>query len=147
MTLPTTSLSSDSLPSHQDIRQTNGTDTLDVIGIGFGPSNIAFAAALADENEAHPDKAQLTALFLESSPTTAWHPGMLLPDAVMQIAFPKDLATLRNPRSRFTFFNYLFENNRLTDFINLQTFFPSRQEIADYIQWAARNVPVDVQYA
>ena len=146
MTLPTTSLSSDSLPSHQDIRQTNGTNTFDVIGIGFGPSNIAFAAALADENEAHPDKAQLTALFLESSPTTAWHPGMLLPDAVMQIAFPKDLATLRNPRSRFTFFNYLFENNRLTDFINLQTFFPSRQEIADYIQWAARNVPVDVQY-
>ena len=146
MTLPTTSLSSDSLPSHQDIRQTNGTDTFDVIGIGFGPSNIAFAAALADENEAHPDKAQLTALFLESSPATVWHPGMLLPDAVMQIAFPKDLATLRNPRSRFTFFNYLFENNRLTDFINLQTFFPSRQEIADYIQWAARNVPVDVQY-
>ena len=44
---------------------------LDIIGIGFGPSNIAVAIA---HGELAPD---LSALFLESRPTFGWHDTML----------------------------------------------------------------------
>src|SRR3546814_2176057 len=59
---------------------------------------------------------------------SAWHPGMLLDGATMQIAFPKDLVTFRNPQSGYSFFSYLFEQGRLVDFVNHQTFFPTRHE-------------------
>jgi lysine/ornithine N-monooxygenase len=106
----------------------------DVIGIGFGPSNIALAIALQEQREAgHP----VDAFFIEKQPEFAWHKDMLLDNSSMQISFLKDLATLRNPTSRFTFINYLHEKSRLQDFINLKTFFPSRQEFSDYFVWAA----------
>jgi L-ornithine N5-oxygenase len=62
---------------------------------------------------------------------------MQLPDAKMQISFWKDLATPRNPRSRFTFISYLYHKNRLNQFINLGTFLPSRLEYEDYLRWCA----------
>ncbi len=106
----------------------------DLIGIGFGPSNVALAIAL--EEKRHGGK-PLDALFIERQPSFAWHPHMLLEQAHMQISFLKDLATLRNPTSRFTFINYLHEQGRLPDFINLKSFFPSRHEFNDYLGWAA----------
>jgi L-ornithine N5-monooxygenase len=57
----------------------------------------------------------------------------------MQISFLKDLATPRDPRSRFTFLNYLFEKGRLNNFINLSTFLPSRVEYEDYLRWCASH--------
>jgi len=108
----------------------------DLIGVGFGPSNIALAIALDEQR----DRGQgLDALFIERLPSFAWHGNMLLDQAHMQISFLKDLATLRNPTSRFTFVNYLHEKNRLQDFINLKTFFPSRHEFNDYLSWAAAH--------
>jgi len=77
------------------------------------------------------------ALFIEKQPGFVWHKNMLLDNAHMQISFIKDLATLRNPASRFTFLNYLHEKQRLQDFVNLKTFFPSRHEFNDYLGWAA----------
>lgn len=115
----------------------------DLIGIGFGPSNIALAIAL---EEAAASGTVLDALFLERRDRPSWHPGMMLPGARMQITFLKDLVTLRNPRSRYSFVNYLQEQGRLAAFINLQTFFPSRKEMADYIAWAADEVTADVRY-
>lgn len=106
----------------------------DLIGIGFGPSNIGLAIAL--EEKQHSGK-PMTSLFIEKQNSFAWHPGMLLDHAHMQISFIKDLATLRNPQSRFTFINYLHEKGRLADFINLKTFYPSRHEFNDYLAWAA----------
>jgi len=103
----------------------------DVIGIGFGPSNVALAIALEEHDIPQ------SALFLEKSRDFAWHPGMLLPDATMQVSFLKDLANPRNPRSRFTFVNYLHQKSRLMDFVNLKTFFPSRTEFHDYFSWCA----------
>lgn len=107
----------------------------DLIGIGFGPSNVALAIAL-DEARA-PGAPPLDAFFIEKQPGFAWHPDMLLDGTHMQISYLKDLATLRNPRSRYTFVNYLHEKKRLQDFINLKTFFPSRYEFNDYLAWAA----------
>ena len=106
----------------------------DLLGIGFGPSNIALAIAL---DELRQKGHHLDCLFIEKQPHFAWHRDMLLEHADMQISFLKDLTTLRNPRSHFTFTNYLFEKGRLQDFINLKTFFPSRQEFNDYLSWAA----------
>ena len=97
----------------------------DLIGIGFGPSNIALAIALDEQRQAGQAK---DALFIERQPCFAWHPHMLLDNAHMQISFLKDLVTPRNPGSRFSFLNYLHSKGRLQDFINLQTFFPSRHE-------------------
>lgn len=108
----------------------------DLIGIGFGPSNIALAIAL-DE---HGQRGRVTdMLFIERQQRFAWHPHMMLDGTHMQISFLKDLATLRNPCSPFTFMNYLHEKHRLQDFINLKTFFPSRHEFNDYLAWAASH--------
>lgn len=106
----------------------------DLIGIGFGPSNVALAIALEEKRG---NGKPLDALFIERQPSFAWHPHMLLDDAHMQISFMKDLATLRNPTSHFTFINYLHEKGRLPDFINMKSFFPSRHEFNDYLGWAA----------
>lgn len=108
----------------------------DLIGIGFGPSNLALAIAL---DELRQGGQHIEALFIEKQPGFAWHPDMLLDGTHMQISFLKDLVSLRNPRSRFTFVNYLHEQNRLQDFINLKTFFPSRHEFNDYLGWAASH--------
>ena len=107
----------------------------DFIGIGFGPSNIALAIALDEMQQAGAQNA--SSLFIERQAGFTWHPNMVLEHAHMQISFLKDLATLRNPTSRFTFVNYLHEKQRLQDFINLKTFFPSRHEFSDYFAWAA----------
>jgi L-ornithine N5-oxygenase len=48
--------------------------------------------------------------------------------------------TLRNPRSRFSFLNFLHESGRLDTFVNLATFNPFRAEISDYLEWVAANL-------
>ncbi|BAH50579.1 lysine N(6)-hydroxylase/L-ornithine N(5)-oxygenase family protein [Rhodococcus opacus] len=119
---------------------------LDIVGVGFGPSNLSLAIAVAEHNSACPPGERIGALFFESQDRFSWHPGMLLDGATMQVAFPKDLVTLRNPTSRYTFLNYLFVRGRLVDFVNHQTFFPSRYEFQDYLRWAAEQVDADVRY-
>ncbi|MFD4367300.1 lysine N(6)-hydroxylase/L-ornithine N(5)-oxygenase family protein [Rhodococcus sp. NPDC058521] len=126
--------------------ESNGCEVRDIVGIGFGPANLALAIAVEEYNESCSPRDRLTAKFFERQDAFAWHPGMLLDGATMQIAFPKDLVTFRNPTSRFTFFAYLFDRDRLVDFVNHQTFFPTRHEFNDYLQWAAARVDADVQY-
>lgn len=110
---------------------TNTQDIYDLIGIGFGPSNLALAIALQEVGLPFRVK------FLEARPEFAWHPGMMIPGADMQISFLKDLVSQRNPQSRFTFINYLHEKGRMNAFINRKTFFPSRVEFNDYLGWVA----------
>lgn len=113
-------------------------ELLDLLCIGCGPASLAIAIALHDayENSSLPPP---KARFLEKQPQFAWHAGMQLPGAHMQISFLKDLATPRNPRSKFTFINYLFAKGRLNQFINLSTFLPSRLEYEDYLRWCASH--------
>jgi len=109
----------------------------DLIGVGFGPSNIALSITL--EEKCHTDNKSMDVLFLEKQASFAWHPNMLLKDADMQISFLKDLATPRNPSSKYTFLNYLHSKGRLQSFTNLKTFFPSRYEFNDYLTWCASH--------
>ncbi|MBM7458243.1 lysine N(6)-hydroxylase/L-ornithine N(5)-oxygenase family protein [Rhodococcus coprophilus] len=120
-------------------------DVFDLVGIGFGPANLALAIAIEEHNAAQPDS-RLRATFFERQAEFSWHPGMLLEGATMQIAFPKDLVTFRNPTSSYSFFSYLHERDRLVDFVNHQTFFPTRHEFQDYLRWAAGRVTADVRY-
>src|SRR5690606_15444079 len=109
------------------------TPVYDVVGVGFGPSNLALAIALAEyEEQRGPGDPVVTARFLERQESFAWHSGMLIDDATMQVSFLKDLVTLRNPASRFSFLSYLHARDRLVDFINHKTLFPLRAEFDDY---------------
>ena len=52
----------------------------------------------------------------------------------------KDIATLRDPTSSYTFLSYLHSQNRLITFINRGSTVPTRREYADYLAWAADRV-------
>jgi L-ornithine N5-monooxygenase len=122
-----------------------GDEPLDLVGVGFGPSNLGLAIAIEEYNSMHPRR-PVRAEFVEVKKQFGWHTGMLLPGTTMQISFLKDLATQRNARSRYSFVNYLAERDRLIDFINHQTFFPTRLEFHDYLSWAAESVSAQVRY-
>jgi len=119
---------------------------VDILGIGFGPSNLSLAIAIEEFNDRHRAGRQLTARFVDVRPQFGWHDGMLLPGTTMQISFLKDLVSLRTPTSPFTFLNYLQEQGRLSDFINLKTFFPTRREFHGYLSWAANRLDIPVSY-
>jgi L-ornithine N5-oxygenase len=112
----------------------------DLVGIGFGPSNLSLAIALREQ------ETELDAVFLEKQPAFGWHRGSLIEGTTMQVSFLKDLATMRNPSSEYSFLNYLQDRGRLVDFINHKTMFPSRVEFHDYLEWAAARVADQVEY-
>ncbi|MDJ0344799.1 SidA/IucD/PvdA family monooxygenase [Streptomyces sp. H10-C2] len=115
-------------------------DPYDVIGLGFGPSNIALAIAA---QEIAPDR---SCLFLERSPDVCWHEGMLIDGARMQISFLKDLVSLRNLASPFTFLAYQKAKGRLEKFVNLGQFRPTRLEFQDYLRWVGGQFAGMVRY-
>src|SRR5689334_9071627 len=123
------------------MRRIRPVEGFELIGVGFGPSNLAVAIAASELGAAAPRQ-----VFLERQPRFGWHRGMLIEDATMQVSFLKDLVTLRNPASRFSFLNFLHESGRLIDFINNKTLFPLRVEFHDYLEWAAAQVDEFVRY-
>jgi L-ornithine N5-monooxygenase len=117
---------------------------VELLAIGAGPSNLALAIAL---EELAPAELSTNSLLIEQNDTVAWQRGMLLPWTQAQVSFLKDLVTLRDPRSKFSFLNYLHSVDRLNEFVNLGTFTPYRTEISDYLQWAANTLDrVRVEY-
>ncbi|MEU4160603.1 SidA/IucD/PvdA family monooxygenase [Actinoplanes sp. NPDC026670] len=123
------------------------TDVYDLVGIGFGPSNLALAIAVEEHNARclRPED-QLRAIFLEKQDDFGWHRGMLFEDATMQVHFLKDLVTMRNPASDFSFVSYLHARDRLADFINYKSMYPLRVEFHDYLYWAATRMRDSVRY-
>ena len=65
---------------------------------------------------------------------------MLLPWTQSQVSFLKDLVTLRNPRSEFSFLNYLRSVGRLDDFVNMGSFTPYRVEVSGYLRWVSESL-------
>ncbi|MGC4853360.1 lysine N(6)-hydroxylase/L-ornithine N(5)-oxygenase family protein [Micromonospora sp. DT4] len=118
-------------------------DAYDIVGVGFGPANLALSIAAEEAAEAG---VPLRRVFLERKPAFGWHRGMLFEDATMQVSFLKDLATPRNPLSRFGFVPYLWARGRLSAFINHKTLFPTRVEFHDYLEWAAAQVAETTRY-
>ncbi|MFI9362258.1 lysine N(6)-hydroxylase/L-ornithine N(5)-oxygenase family protein [Kitasatospora sp. NPDC053057] len=119
-----------------------GTGIVDVAGIGFGPSNLALAAAIAETA----GEAPVSARFFEAQPRFGWHRGMLIEGATMQVSYLKDLVTMRNPTSPYSFLCYLQARGRLADFINTKSFYPLRVEFHDYLEWVAESFADLVSY-
>ncbi|MEU1127743.1 lysine N(6)-hydroxylase/L-ornithine N(5)-oxygenase family protein [Streptomyces sp. NPDC005899] len=124
---------------------TSEIETYDLVGVGFGPSNLSLAVALEEHRGGIPGQ-PLTAAFFERQPSFGWHRNMLLPHTTMQISFLKDLVTFRNPLSRHSFVSYLHSVGRLTQFVNNQDFFPTRQEFHQYLEWVESNFSHQVSY-
>lgn len=116
----------------------------DLIGVGFGPSNLALAIAL--EELAQTNGHALDALFIDKQSDYRWHGNTLATQSELQISFLKDLVSLRNPTSPYSFVNYLHQKKRLADFINLGTFYPCRLEYNDYLRWAAEHFATQAVY-
>ncbi|WP_377274050.1 SidA/IucD/PvdA family monooxygenase [Peterkaempfera sp. SMS 1(5)a] len=95
--------------------------TVETLAIGAGQANLALAVAM---EELAPEASALGTLLVDTHHEVAWQRGMLLPWTQSQVSLLKDLVTLRNPTSKFSFVNYLHSVGRLDDFINLGTFTP-----------------------
>ncbi len=102
----------------------------DFIGVGIGPFNLSLAA-LTDEVE------DINALFFDQTSKFEWHPGMLIQGTDLQVPFLADLVTLANPKSPYSFLNYLHENNRLYKFFFFNRFDIPRREYNNYASWVA----------
>lgn len=113
---------------------------VDIAGIGFGPANIALAAALEEMGS------PLSSVFFERLPVAGWQEGMLLPDADIQNHPLRDLVTPRNPRSKYSFTNFLFEQGRLYEYLNLPLSHPLRIEYREYVRWVASHFEKTAHY-
>ncbi len=146
---PTTSSARNSLDIAATLSPGTSSEPLDLVCIGFGPASLAIGIALSDKLFSFAPESRVLprVQFLEKQSDFAWHAGMQLPGAHMQISFLKDLATPRDPCSPFTFINYLKSQGRLQKFINLGTFLPARTEYEDYMRWCSSHFSKSVRYS
>jgi L-ornithine N5-oxygenase len=111
------------------------------VGIGFGPANISIAIA---HKEIFKNKYNIK--FLEAAKDSSWQPNMLLDGSDIQNNPLRDLVTPRNPKSNYTFVNYLHENDRFFEYLNLGIKYPLRKEYSKYIEWVAKHFSEYVSY-
>jgi lysine N6-hydroxylase len=107
---------------------------LDAAGIGIGPFNLSLAALL----EPHRD---IRTRFYERAPRFTWHPGLLFPEAMVQVSYLKDLVTLVDPTSNWSFLAFLAAHKRLYRFINANFPRVTRREFNQYLQWVCGALP------
>ncbi|MGB3314943.1 MAG: SidA/IucD/PvdA family monooxygenase [Albidovulum sp.] len=112
----------------------------DIVGVGFGPGNIALAIAL-EEQFPH-----VNAIYLEARTDSRWQANMMIVNADIQHNPHMDLATPRNPQSYYSFNNFLHKTGRMFRHHNLGLEFPLRQEYSDYVLWAAERFADKVAY-
>ncbi|WP_219469019.1 lysine N(6)-hydroxylase/L-ornithine N(5)-oxygenase family protein [Nonomuraea rhizosphaerae] len=105
----------------------------DFIGVGVGPANLSLAAL------SHPVP-WLRGVFMERREQFQWHPGLMLPRAQLQVSYLKDLVTLVDPTSRYSFLNYLATQRRLYRFLVASRDGCSRQEYETYCRWVAAEL-------
>lgn len=108
----------------------------DFIAVGAGPANLSLAIQATEAEDGRADRW----LILEKEREVRWHPGMILPGSRLDTHFVKDLITLTNPTSRFTFLNYLHDQGKIEDFLNCGNTSPFRADFDRYIQWVAMRL-------
>ena len=107
--------------------------TMDAVGVGAGPFNLSLAALLAPTG--------YNARFFDKSADFEWHPGLLFPEATIQVSYLKDLVTLVDPTSPYSFLAFLRAHKRLYRFVNRTESRVSRKEFNQYLQWVAGRLP------
>jgi lysine N6-hydroxylase len=105
----------------------------DVIAVGAGPANLSLAALAAPVTE-------LRIQVLEQSPAINWHLGLLLTTSTLQVSPYKDLVTLVDPTSQYTFLNFLCKNRRLYRALVAHRASVSRHEFGQYYAWVASQL-------
>ncbi|WP_129660823.1 lysine N(6)-hydroxylase/L-ornithine N(5)-oxygenase family protein [Rothia uropygialis] len=105
----------------------------DLVGIGIGPFNLGLAC-LSDPLD------DVDALFFDENDGFAWHHGMMLEDATIQVPFLADMVSMADPTSRFSFLNWLKQTGRLYPFYIREDFHPLRREYDAYCRWAAEQL-------
>jgi lysine N6-hydroxylase len=109
-------------------------EVVDVLAVGAGPANLSLAALLTPLGS-------VSLRLLERRREVRWHPGLLLPDARMQVSFLKDLVTPVLPTSPLSFVAFLVEHKRFYRFTAAGYDRPSRAEFDQYLRWAAARLP------
>ena len=117
----------------------------DLIGVGFGPAAISLAINIDEFSKSNKIDFTDKVLFLERHSGSSWHNDFLLPGTSINHHFLTDLVTPRNPKSDFTFVNFLHEKNKLYPFCYLDNLV-SRAEWNEYIIWAANKLSKYVNY-
>lgn len=105
----------------------------DIIGIGIGPFNLGLAALLQPVES-------IDSLFLDQAKGFNWHPGLMLDNATLQVPFMADLVTMADPKSEFSFLNFLKETDRLYKFYIRESFYILRKEYNLYCQWVSNQL-------
>jgi lysine N6-hydroxylase len=106
---------------------------LSCLGVGVGPANLSVACQLVTVGA--------KTLFLDRKPAFSWHKGMQIEGTKLQVSIFKDLVTLADPTSPFSFISYLHQNARLYHFLNAQFDSVSRREFSDYLAWVSERLP------
>lgn len=126
------------------------SEPLSLAGIGFGPQGVAVAAAIADLAERLDADFTDRVAFFEKASGPGWQTGLLFRNTDIQHHYLRDLATPRDPRSRFTFANFLKEQDRIFEFGSLVYGggggAVSRIEWSEYVGWAAAQLDDYVTY-
>lgn len=107
--------------------------TFDLVGVGIGPSNLSLAALTSGE----PD---LSSVFIDQKDAFDWHPGMMLPEAHMQVHFLKDLVTPVDPTNPYSFLAFLVATKRLYRLLVTGRSKIPRREFEQYCQWVAKRL-------
>jgi L-ornithine N5-oxygenase len=121
-------------PQAKQINASSSSPSYDLVVVGFGSTALSLATALADS------ETSLKVLFLESNAAFNWAPASVLPENATRTSFLRDLITTRNPRSEFTFVNYLFESEQLVQFVNSSHMAPTRLVMGNYLSWVAEKM-------
>jgi lysine N6-hydroxylase len=108
--------------------------TFGAVGVGVGPFNLSLAALLAPFTG-------FRARFFDKTPDFQWHPGLLFPEATIQVSYLKDLVTLVDPTSVYSFLSFLRAHKRLYRFLNREQARVSRKEFSQYLAWVAGRLP------
>ncbi|WP_160487297.1 SidA/IucD/PvdA family monooxygenase [Rathayibacter iranicus] len=103
------------------------------MAVGAGPSNLSLAALAVSMFEPR-------VRVLESRSSAAWHPGLLLPRSRLQGSFLRDLVTPVDPRSEYSFINYLHVMKRLNGFLTAHRDSSLRVDFSGYFEWVAQQV-------
>jgi lysine N6-hydroxylase len=102
------------------------------VGIGVGPANLSLAALM----RSHPE---ITNLFVDKKPSFGWHDGQQVPNAAIQVSMFKDLVSLSDPTSEYSFLSYLHDTGRFYHYINAHFDSVPRQEFRNYLEWACQK--------
>jgi lysine N6-hydroxylase len=112
------------------VRGITGEPHLRCVGVGVGPANLSLASLMHG-------RPQLTNLFLDKKEQFTWHDGQQIAGSGLQVSIFKDLVTLADPTSPFSFLSYLHAVGRIYHFINARFEAVTRREFRDYMAWAA----------